>query len=144
MLGFSLKLCFQARVAWLLRSIRAIIGEGSHLSKEKNSVKHFPMSLSVKLGERNNGSNSISYIRTRDYLSFSYREYAVNGVHPAWRKGWFVCLFCFHQLVRVTCAGWELIASESNHIEGLWQAMGRHRSQIQKCSSMTIYVWSVS
>lgn len=38
-----------------------------------------------------------------------------------------VCAFCFHELVRVTC---ELIASESNYVEDLWQAMERYRSEI--------------
>lgn len=60
-----------------------------------------------------------------DYLFFSYREYAVDGVHSAQLK--LVCLFCFCQLVRVI---YEHIDSKSNHMEGLWQAVGRHRSQI--------------
>lgn len=33
---------------------------------------------------------------------------------------------CIYQPVRVTC---ELTASENNHREGLWQTMGRHKSQ---------------
>lgn len=51
-------------------------------------------------------------------------------------QGLFI-LFGFYQLVRVTC---ELTASENNHLEGLWQTLGKHKSQI---SSMAVHFSSV-